>query len=112
MGQLNIRIMTFPAMPVASAYARAKDLNNHASSAIPIQTRSAVAASPATVIESAEALPARPSATVSLGNPVADVESQTYSRLGQLPGRQKFAPAESSTAELGNETLNAGQDCR
>ncbi|ALQ04552.1 hypothetical protein AK973_4103 [Pseudomonas brassicacearum] len=30
MGQLNVRIMTFPAMPVASAYAHAKDLNNHA----------------------------------------------------------------------------------
>ncbi|MNG30840.1 hypothetical protein D3C84_1165350 [compost metagenome] len=29
MGQLNIRIMTFPAMPVASADARAKDLNHH-----------------------------------------------------------------------------------
>jgi hypothetical protein len=29
MRQLNVRIMTFPAMPVASAYTRAKDLNNH-----------------------------------------------------------------------------------
>ncbi|WP_254704429.1 lactate dehydrogenase [Pseudomonas brassicacearum] len=58
------------------------------SSAIAIQTRSAVASSPATVIESADALPARPSATVSLGNPGVDVESQTYTRLGQLPGQE------------------------
>lgn len=60
------------------------------SPAIPIQipTRSAVAASPATVIESADVLPARPAAIVSLGNPVADIESQTYSRLGQLPGQE------------------------
>lgn len=57
-------------------------------SAIPLQTRSAVAASPATAIDSADVFPARPSAIVSLGSPVVDVESQTYSRLGQLPGQE------------------------
>jgi hypothetical protein len=30
MRQLNVRIMALPAMPIASAYARAEDLNNHA----------------------------------------------------------------------------------
>jgi len=57
------------------------------SAATSLMVRPAVAP-PATLTGEANVSAIRPSSTVSLGNPAADVESQTYSQRGLLPGQE------------------------
>jgi len=75
------------------------------SSAIPLINRPAVAP-PATLTPETDATAVRPSSVVSLGNVTVDVQADTYSRNGQLPGHGSINAWESDSYYAVTKAIN------
>ena len=75
------------------------------SSAIPLINRPAVAP-PATLTPETDATAVRPSSVVSLGNVTVEVQAETYSRNGQLPGHGSINAWESDSYDAVTKAIN------
>lgn len=75
------------------------------SSAIPLINRPAVTP-PATLTPETDATAVRPSSVVSLGNVTVEVQAETYSRNGQLPGHGSINAWESDSYDAVTKAIN------
>ncbi|MDY0832785.1 lactate dehydrogenase [Pseudomonas sp. SED1] len=75
------------------------------SSAIPLINRPAVTP-PATLTPETEVTAVRPSSVVSLGNVTVEVQAETYSRNGQLPGHGSINAWESDSYDAVTNAIN------